>query len=396
MRLICTISSESADENPYEFSYFLSTQKISNECEEVTPSDGSVPYHRIWIYDEDHVDQACQLYQEYHHNPKDSRFRIHDEETIRVQEQKVLEEEPEQANTATSLRRSRVFSPAPYGKISLLILFIVVVLFVFALAQKGIHMAPKLEGVAEAPLVPPIEKALIYDYPSYFELRDALLALYTSKDIEEKQPLSEEALVLVRQMKRTPYWTGLYDRVVKHLQDPSFPISYQGPIFEKIGQGQVWRLFTPALLHFDLLHIFFNVLWFILLGNQIEYRIGSFRYLLLILVTALISNTSQYLMSGSFFMGLSGIVCGMAAFIWARQQTAPWEGYLLHRLTLLFLAIFVFGMFALQFVFFFLETFSSFKMNVLIANTAHIAGGISGYLLGRLRFFALQHVKNKI
>src|SRR5262249_32793246 len=131
-------------------------------------------------------------------------------------------------------------------------------------------------------------------------------------------------------------------------------------------------------------------LWFILLGNQIEFRIGSVRYLLFILITGILSNTAQYLMSGPFFMGLSGIVVGMAAFIWARQQIAPWEGYLLHRFTLIFLAIFVIGMFVLQVLFFFMQIFGKLEMPFGIANTAHLVGGITGYLLGRMRLFTLR------
>ncbi len=99
-------------------------------------------------------------------------------------------------------------------------------------------------------------------------------------------------------------------------------------------------------------------------------------------------------MSGSFFMGLSGVVCGLAGFIWARQRVAPWEGYLLHQLTLIFLAIFVLGMFALQIVFFFLELSGIVLIGISIANTAHLAGGITGYLLGKQKFFSLYKRTN--
>lgn len=394
MRLICTIPSDQTHENPFEFSYFLTTQKIANDCEEVIPTDGSPPYHRIWIIDEDQVDAARLHYQEYHANPTDPKFRVHDQEAIRIQEQKLLEAENEKAEERPApLRRNRALSPAPYGKITTFLLLVVVFLFILSFFQKGIQSSPKLNGIAQSPLLPPIAKALIYDYPAYFDLRDQLLTFYTKKDIEEKKPLSEEALAILKKMEKTPYWQGIYDRFVAHIKDPNFPLVYKGPIFEKISQGQIWRLFTPALLHFDLLHIFFNVLWFILLGNQIEYRIRSFRYLLLIIATALTSNLTQYLMSGPFFMGLSGIVVGLAAFIWARQQVAPWEGYLLHKLTLVFLAIFVLGMLALQVIFFFFQIYTSFELGFAIANTAHLTGGITGYLLGRLRFFSLQNKK---
>lgn len=395
MRLICTIPGGQTRENAYEFSYFLTAQKISNECEEAISEQGTPIYH-IWIQEEDDVERAQEFYQDYQINPSDPRFRSHDEEAIRAQEKKLLEEENKKTSERPPpLRRSRVLSPAPYGKVSTFLLITVALLFVIGLFQKGIHSPPKFSGVAQAPILPPIDKALIYDYPAYFELRDDLLAIYPKKDIEEQKPPSEEAQAIIQKLNQTPYWIGLYDRVVNHLKNRNLPLRYQGPIFEKIGQGQVWRLFTPALLHFDLLHIFFNVLWFILLGNQIEFRIKSFRYLLLIILSALASNTAQYLMSGSFFMGLSGVVVGLAAFIWARQQVAPWEGYLLNRLTLVFLGIFVLGMFFLQLIFFFIQLFGSFELGISIANTAHLTGGIVGYLLGRLHFFSLQPQKKQ-
>lgn len=390
MRLICTIT-DLAQENPLAFSYYLTGHSIENECEEAVVEGKEAS--RIWIYDEDNVERAQELYREYQANPLDPKYKTHYETRLRPQEEAIpeperLADEPDSPRT----KRRRILSPAPYGPISLFILFTVVLLFIWAQLQRGDSLIPpKIPGVVPAATLAPLEKALIYDYPTYFELRDRLLKVYTPDEIEQQKPPSSEARKIMQEMRQTPVWMGIYDRIVTHYKNSNFPLDYQGPLFEKISQGQVWRAFTPALLHFDLLHIFFNVLWFILLGNQIEFRVGWLRYILLILATAIVSNTAQYLMSGPFFMGLSGIVVGMAAFIWARQQVAPWEGYLLQRFTLIFLAIFVVGMFALQLAFFIMQVWGTFTAPISIANTAHLAGGVVGYLLGRLRFFAIQH-----
>ena len=106
--------------------------------------------------------------------------------------------------------------------------------------------------------------------------------------------------------------------------------------FEKIRQGEVWRLFTPCLLHFDFLHILFNMAWLWILGKQIEERIHWKKLGLLILIVGIVSNTAQYLVSGPSFLGFSGIVVGMAGFIWMRQRNAPWEGYPLSRIVFCF------------------------------------------------------------
>ena len=153
---------------------------------------------------------------------------------------------------------------------------ICIALFMWAQFQRGTLIPPQIQGVVQAPLLAPIEKLLIYDYPQYFEQRDYLLKVYTPQQIEQKQPPSADAIKLWTQLKSTPVWMGIYDRFVAHYRDPETPLAYNGPMFEKIGIGQVWRIFTPALLHLDLLHIFFNILWFVLLGNQIEFRLGCF------------------------------------------------------------------------------------------------------------------------
>lgn len=371
MRLICTIYTDKSEENPDAFSYYLTNEGIVNECEEV--SDHTF---RIWIKDEDQVDRALEFYEVYKSNPHDPRFFT-----------KSQEEAP-----FTAIPRKRgLLSPSPYGPLTVLIILFAVTLFIWAQVQRGSLLPPKIPGVIQAPVLAPIERILLFDYPLYFEKRDELLTLYTKSDIEEKKAPSKEATQIMQELRYTPVWMGIYEQVVLSIRGSKQTLTDSAPLFEKISQGEVWRFITPSVLHFDLLHIFFNLLWFILLGNQIEFRLGWARYGVLIFITGIFSNTAQYLMSGSFFMGLSGIVCAMAAFIWARQQKAPWEGYLLHRFTLIFLALFVVGMFLLQTFFFFLQIFGNFELAVGIANTGHLSGALIGYLLGRMRFFAIRH-----
>ena len=108
---------------------------------------------------------------------------------------------------------------------------------------------------------------------------------------------------------------------------------------------------------------------------------------MLTLTAGIGSNTIQYLMSGPFFIGYSGVVMGLAGFIWMRQRIAPWEGYPIQRVTLIFLAVFVLGMVALQSVSFFIQIFTNIPFVLAIANTGHISGAILGLLLGRSSFF---------
>lgn len=383
MRLLCTITSKNPQEDPYAFSAFLKKEGIDNECEAVTLPD-EMPIYRIWIVNEDDFPKAQRLYQEFQTYPQDERFLVPLEEI----------KEGKDDSLETKKENGGFLSPSPYGKLSILIITLCILLFIWSQAKRpSSPLPPQIPDVVQAPLFSQLEKDLLFDYPHYFSLRDQLLKVYTPEDIKEDKTPSSEAQAIINQMQHTPFWSGFYERIVNYFRMKNYPLFYQGPIFEKISQGELWRLLSPAFLHFNLLHIFFNLLWFIVLGNQIEFRIGFWRFLILFLSTAILSNISQYLMSGSFFMGLSGVVVGLVGFIYARQRKAFWEGYLLNKMTFLFLFAFIFGMFALQSIFFFIEIFSRHAPHLVIANTAHIVGGITGYLLGLMPFFSIRHKK---
>lgn len=84
---------------------------------------------------------------------------------------------------------------------------------------------------------------------------------------------------------------------------------------------QPWRLITPIFLHFSLLHILFNALWWWQFGGEIEARLGSGKLLLVALVAAIIPNVAQYFASGPYFGGLSGVVYALLGYLW-------WSGWL--------------------------------------------------------------------
>jgi GlpG protein len=129
------------------------------------------------------------------------------------------------------------------------------------------------------------------------------------------------------------------------------------------------------------------MIWVWILLKQIEERLSKWKICLLILLIGVISNTCQYLISGPYFLGFSGVAVGLAGFIWMRQKKAPWEGYPLQKGTILFLLFFVVAMFALELFTFGLQLFTAVKITPSIANTAHIVGGLAGMLFGRFSFF---------
>ncbi|MFZ3000525.1 MAG: rhomboid family intramembrane serine protease [Undibacterium umbellatum] len=94
--------------------------------------------------------------------------------------------------------------------------------------------------------------------------------------------------------------------------------------FASVFSGQIWRLLTPAFIHFGPMHLIFNLLWVWDLGMVIENRKGPGFYLSFFVVAAVISNVAQYLLtSNPFFGGMSGVVYGLFSYVWMRGRYDP-------------------------------------------------------------------------
>ena len=153
------------------------------------------------------------------------------------------------------------------------------------------------------------------------------------------------------------------------------------PGLTPIRQGQVWRLVTPIFLHFGIWHLFFDMYMLYFLGGAIEQRRGPLRYLLLVLVLAVISNLVQYyfghpVMDGSElkwnympnFGGMSGVVYGLFGYIWMKARFQPELGLHIHPNTVIFLIAWFF--------------LSMTGWVGGIANGCHIGGLLSGMFIG--------------
>jgi GlpG protein len=266
------------------------------------------------------------------------------------------------------------------------ILFICAGLFIWNNIQE--EYIKRNKGILAAYLLhTPLEKQLLFDYPDSFQRIDRIIDNFSMKDLEEIKEIPISLKETLERAQGAPSWKGLYPFFIL-VKKEGFKQASQIPLFTKIRQGEIWRLFTPCLLHADFLHILFNMAWLWILGKQIEAKIKWLKMGLLILIVGVISNTAQYLMSGPSFLGFSGVIVGMATFIWMRQRRAPWEGYTLSKATFLFLLLFVLAMSVLGFITFTLNAFSLLDITPVIANTAHIVGGLCGFFLGCFSFFA--------
>lgn len=142
--------------------------------------------------------------------------------------------------------------------------------------------------------------------------------------------------------------------------------------FQEIMRGEVWRLFTPILIHGDLLHLALNGLCLLVLGGMVERRHGSLKLWLLILLFAAISNVAQYLSAGPSFGGLSGVIYGLFGYVWLRGRVDPASGFSLPPYIITMMLVW----------FFLCLTPVPAMANMKIANGAHVAGLIAGVMTG--------------
>lgn len=132
-------------------------------------------------------------------------------------------------------------------------------------------------------------------------------------------------------------------------------------------QWQIWRWVSHALLHFSVMHIAFNLLWWWQFGGDIEQRLGTVKLVKLFIISAIISGAGQYWVEGANFGGLSGVVYALAGYLWILGQRAPQLGLSLPRSLMGFMLIWL--------VLGYVQPFMA------IANTAHLAGLVSGIVL---------------
>jgi GlpG protein len=245
MRLIGYLQNEI---HAKRFSDFLYSQNIESEVEQL--SDGR---WEVWILDENCIERAKSLLDQFCQNPDDSSFIT----SAHLASQKIKSDQKIQTSGRSRIIDARTIfykPPVPLGIVTIILIGIsVVVAFITRLGESDYFVRPLL-------------------ITEYQEDGDYI------------------------------YW---------HRD------------FPEIRRGQIWRLFTPMFLHFNILHILFNMLWLRDLGSIIEAYKGWWTLLLLGFVIAAVSNVAQCLVSGPLFGGMSGVVYGLLGYVWMQGKFNP-------------------------------------------------------------------------
>jgi GlpG protein len=140
-----------------------------------------------------------------------------------------------------------------------------------------------------------------------------------------------------------------------------------------IKHGQVWRMVTPIFLHFHPLHLIFNMFWLLDLGSMIERGRGSILLLLMVIVTAAVSNLAEYYLNVSseplrqspMFGGMSGVVYALFGYAWIKGKYQSHLGVGVSQQTVTIMLVW-------------LVLCMTPLMGGRVANVAHLVGLIGG------------------
>ncbi len=203
-------------------------------------------------------------------------------------------------------------------------------------------MSDQINGQTPSPEEPPVSAVNSQSIDTPVEpVARISLRLETNKPIVTYVLVGVTVIMYVLQM--------ISDIVVGY----DLPALFGMKVNELIIRGEIWRLFTPALLHGGLLHIFFNMYALFSIGREIELYYGHWRYLALYSVSAFAGNVFSFLFTAAPSLGAStaifGLIGALALFIYQnRKFFKNSRAMLTNSLMVIAINLFVIG--SLQFV----------------------------------------------
>jgi membrane associated rhomboid family serine protease len=147
-----------------------------------------------------------------------------------------------------------------------------------------------------------------------------------------------------------------------------------------VWAGEAWRFVTSAFLHtgplfgatwvVGLMHVVFNAWWIWVLGGAIESAWSPWHLVALVVGSATAASAAEWL-AGASGVGLSGVVYGLAAFLFVHQRINPTAAAVMHPGNVRMLVVWFFLCIAF--------TSSGF---LAVANWAHGVGALWGLAAG--------------
>ncbi|MTD31582.1 rhomboid family intramembrane serine protease [Planomicrobium sp. YIM 101495] len=135
-----------------------------------------------------------------------------------------------------------------------------------------------------------------------------------------------------------------------------------------IASGEWWRFITPMFLHAGWLHLLFNMFALFIFGPELERLTGKFRFINIYLIAGFFGTAATYFLQPLDYahVGASGAIFGIfgayGALLYHGGRSLP-------QLRQIILPIIVISV---------VMTFLTPNINI----TAHIAGMVTGFLIG--------------
>ncbi len=152
-----------------------------------------------------------------------------------------------------------------------------------------------------------------------------------------------------------------------------------------IWSGAYWGLLTSAFVHFDIWHVLFNMWWLKDFGTLLEPTLGRSRYLLFVIVSAVVSSGAELAVTSQTGVGFSGVVYAMFGYLLAARHSQPAYQQILTRRTIISLLTWLI-----------LCVVLTYAHIWRIANGAHIAGFLFGYCFGNAFVAQVRVTLNKV
>ena len=150
-----------------------------------------------------------------------------------------------------------------------------------------------------------------------------------------------------------------------------------------VADGQVWRIFTSAFLHYSVTHILFNMFALWVIGPPLERALGRSRFLALYILSALGGGVLVYLLSplNSATAGASGAIFGLfgATFVVGKRLNMDVRG--------------VVAMIVINLAFTFVLPLLSSQQ---ISWQGHIGGLVTGILVAWIYLYAPRERRNAV
>ncbi|MFQ3788411.1 rhomboid family intramembrane serine protease [Halomonas sp. A29] len=146
-----------------------------------------------------------------------------------------------------------------------------------------------------------------------------------------------------------------------------------GNLTDVLTSGQVWRLLSPAFIHFGWMHLIFNMMWLWYFGRQVETLQGSGRMLAILLVAGIGANLAQYATGTVLFGGMSGVDFALLGYVWLMSRRAPRSGFFVPQMLVVFM---------LGWMVFTMTDMAGAVGFGNVANEAHLGGLVVGLAMG--------------